>query len=196
MNHYKTLVIPALIFAMILPACNSIKAAVSTPVNGVTSDASQPTSTIVVIPTAAMPPGTSPGNPAPVGFGVNADNMKFVVSGLVRPADGLVASGNMFNSQPGGHQQYILVSLQITCDQSMDQQCHLKLYKMTLLGSDGILSYPERLTTGVDNILENSDFNRGEIISGYVPFIISIGDSRLSLIYESLSGESFYLALP
>ncbi len=196
MNLNKTLVIPAFLLAMLIPACNSGKAAVSIPASVVSSEASQPASTIVNIPTDTMPPGTSPGNPAPVGYGVNADNMRFVVSGLVRPADGLVASGNMFNSQPGGHQQYIFVSLQVTCEQSIDQQCQLRLYNMTLLGSDGILAYPERLTTGVDNLLENTDFSRGAIISGYVPFIISIGDSRLLLIYESLSGERYFLALP
>ena len=64
------------------------------------------------------------------------------------------------------------------------------------MGIDGIIEYPERLISGVDGILEDKDIQGGEIISGNVPFIIPIGAAHLQLVYESMSGDSVYLALP
>jgi hypothetical protein len=196
MNPGKTLAIPTLVLAILLSACHSNQITASTPASIGPAETPQPTATLVVMPSAPMPPGTLPDNPAPVGYAIHADNLEFVVTGMVRPADGLVASGNMFNTQPGEHQHYVFISLKITCEQSLDQTCNLSIFKFTLLGSDGILNYPERLTTGVDNVLESTDLLSGTVISGYIPFIISVGNSRLLLIFESLPGESFYMALP
>jgi hypothetical protein len=185
MNHNKVLLIPALVFALIIQACSSNTVVVSTPTN-----------IMVIVPTAATPPGTPQINPVQFGSNAIADDMKFVITGTVRPADGIVSSGDMFNAQPGQYQQYIFVTLDVTCETTADQQCHLDVFKMKLLVSDGVLKYPKWFISGVEGILKDTDFNGGTTISGYVPFIISIGDSGLLLIYEALSGDVFYLSLP
>ena len=196
MNHNKALLIPTLLFTLVIPACNSNIVVINTPTNPSYSGVVQPTLMSLLLPTSTMPPGTSQSNPARVGSDIYADNMIFVISGSVRPADGIVSSGDMFNSQPGQWQQYIFVTLKVTCDTPSNQQCHLSQFNMKLSGSDGIVKYPERLISGVDGILEDTDFYGGATISGNVPFIISLGNSHVVLIYESLSGDSFYLALP
>jgi predicted cation transporter len=67
---------------------------------------------------------------------------------------------------------------------------------LKLIGSDGVTNYPERFISGVDSILVDTIFQGGATISGNIPFIIFIGDSRLALGYDSQSGESYYLSLP
>jgi hypothetical protein len=195
-NQDKALLIPALFLTLSIVACGSNTVVISTPTNPDYSGSFQPPSTMEILSTSTSFLGASPSNPVPVGSDVNADNMIFVIKGIVRPADGIVSSGDMFNAQPGQWQQYIFVTLGVTCEMSTDKLCHLSPFKFKLIGSDGILKYPERLISGVDGIFEDTDFYRGETISGIVPFIISIGDSHLLLIYESLSGDNFYLALP
>ena len=191
MKHHKVFLISALVLMLTIQACRP---------NTVAANPPAATDTPVITPTAATPPETSPetsqSNPAQAGTDVHGDDMKFVVTGTVRPADGIVSSGDMFNAQAGEYQQYVFVTLDVTCETTPDQQCHLSLFKMRLLGSDGILKYPESFISGVEISFKNTDFQGGTTISGDVPFIISVGASRLLLIYESLSGDSSYLALP
>jgi len=196
MNHIKALLIHVLLLALSIHACSSNPVVVSTPITPNSSNLVQPKLTMVISPTSTGPPGTSDSNPAPFGSNINVDNMRFVITGTVRPADGIVSSGNMFNNQPGEWQQYIFVTLEVTCETPTDQQCHLSIFKLKLIRSDSITKYPERIILGVDDILEDTDFNSGATISGNVLFIISIGDANLQLVYESLAGDSFYFALP
>lgn len=124
------------------------------------------------------------------------DQMKFVITGSIRPADGLVSAGDIFNAQPREYQQYVFVTVAVTCEAPADQQCHLDLFKIRLSVSNNVFKYPQWYITGVDSILKDPDFPGGATISGNVPFIVSVGDSGLQLVYEALSGDSYYLALP
>jgi len=193
MNN-KYLLIPVLVLVLSVHGCASNSVLVGTTINPDSTGFIQPT--LDTIPTVSTPPGTSQSNPIPVGSDVIADNMRFAITGAIRPADGIVSSGDMFNAQPGAYQQFIFVNLSVACETPSDQQCHLSIFKMKLSGSDSQVEYPERLISGVDGILMSTDFNGGTTISGYIPFIIPIGASHLVLVYESLSGSSYYLALP
>ena len=181
MNHHKVFPISAFVLVLFLQACSSNAAAVRTPTH---------------VQTATTPPETLQITPIPFGSDVNIDGMKFVIAGAIRPADGLVSSGDMFNAQPHEYQQYIFVTLAVTCEATADGQCHLNLFKIKLLGPNGSLQNPKWFISGVESILKETDFPGGRIISGNVPFIVSVGDSGLRLVYESLSGDSFYFALP
>ena len=196
MSHHKSLLIPAFVLALIIQACSSMNVGVSTLTDPSSSGAVQPTLTMVNSPPSTMPPGTSPSNPAQVGSDDLADNMKFVITGTVRPADGIVSSGDMYNNQPGELHHYIFITLEVTCETTTDQRCHFSPFRLKLMGLDGSIEYPERLISGVEGILEDKDIQAGEIISGNVPFIIPIGAAHLQLVYESMSGDSVYLALP
>ena len=155
--HPNAFLIPTLILALSIQATSSNPVVVTSATVPGSPGMVQPTLTL--IPTAKVPPGTSQSNPAPVGSEIIADNMKFVITGSVRPADGIVSSGDMFNAQPGAYQQYLFANLSVTCETSIDQQCHLSVFRIKLIGSDGIACYPERVISGVDGILVSTDLN-------------------------------------
>jgi hypothetical protein len=186
LNLHKAFLFPTLVLTLILQACRS-NTVVASPA---------PINTAVVAPTATTPPKIAGITPVPFGSDVNIDQMKFVITGVIRPADGIVSAGNMFNAQPREYQQYIFVTLAVMCETAIDQQCHLDLFKIKLLNSGNVLKYPEWYISGVEGILKDTDFQGGTTISGDIPFIVSVGDSGLRLIYESLSGDGYHLALP
>ena len=122
--------------------------------------------------------------------------MEFTVAGAIRPADGIVAAGDAFNTQPREYHHYIFVTLRVTCEAPADQLCQLDLYKFKLFLSDDSLVYPTWFLSGVEDILSVSEFQGGTTVSGHIPFIIGIGDSGLKLIYESVPGDRYSFGLP
>jgi hypothetical protein len=181
----KVLLISAFVLALSFQACSSNTAIVNTPTN------------TLVVPTSTPPPTATPSKSYQIPFGSDAkvDNMKFVVTGAIRPADGLVSSGSMLNPQPGQYQHYVFVTLAVTCEAPSDQQCQVDKFKLKLSVSSGDLKYPKWFIS-IKDILQVKDIQGGTTISGQIPFIVSIGGSGLQLIYQSLSGDNFYFALP
>lgn len=185
MNHNKVFLLSILVLAFTLQACNS---------NAVES--STPTHTAEVIPTVTASPTRAPVASIPFGSGADIDGMKFMVTNVIRPADGIVSAGDIFNPQPGQYQHYLFISLDIACKADAVQQCHLDLFNIKLMTPDGTFKYPKWFLSGVESILQDTDFDAGSSVTGDVPFIVALGDSRLLFTYESLSGETFYFALP
>ena len=181
----KVLLIFVFVLTLIFQACSS------KPVIAIT-----PTNTIVAIPPTVTPPPT-PAKIYSIPFGSDAeiDRMKFAITGAIRPADGLVSSGSMLNPQPGQYQHYVLVTLAVTCQTATDQQCQLDKFKLKLSASSGDFKYPKWFLS-IKDILQVKDIQGGTSISGQIPFIVSVGDSGLQLVYQSLSGDNFYFALP
>ena len=142
--------------------------------------------------------GTSRSNPAPVGSEVVIDQMAFVVLGLIRPADDKIMEGNQFNTEPEPGQEYILLKLEIKCLKSSDDQCSFSplLDEVKVIGSSGIGHDSEWFISGVDGLLEDTEFFGGTIISGSIPFIIGQEETDLVFVYEPFLGDTFYLAIP
>ena len=138
---------------------------------------------------------TSRSNPAPVGSTVLADDMQFVVTGIVRPADALVNKGNPYNDAPGAGNEYMFVTISVVCKSSTDDQCKLHTYNLHSLGADGILK-DDAVVSGVDGLLDDTTFYGGAKVSGNVPFIVTKGDANILFVYQTSSGDAFYLALP
>ena len=76
-------------------------------------------------------------SPAALGTPVFIDHMSLKVTGLVRPADALVAKGNMFNATPAAGQEYIFVNLSATCKLSPGQPCTISDSDFKMIGSSG-----------------------------------------------------------
>jgi hypothetical protein len=142
--------------------------------------------------------GTSRSNPAPVGSEVVVDDMAFTVLDTIRPADDIIKSGNQFNTEPESDQEYILVKLEVGCEKSVDEKCIISsFWNISLIGSSGVASDPELLTSGVEGLLESEEFYGGASVSGMIPFIINKTETDLVLIYEPLLfGDTIYLAVP
>jgi hypothetical protein len=141
------------------------------------------------------PLGTSRNNPAPVGSVVLADDMNFVILSSTRPATDIVMAGNIFNTEPEAGQEYIFVELQATCTKPSDQQCSLSTFNLKLVGSSGIERDAEWFVSGVDGLLEDSEFYGGASVSGQIPFIVNQDETNLLLVYEPWFGDVFYLAI-
>lgn len=143
------------------------------------------------------PLGSSRSNPAPVGSKVEADDMKFSVLGSTRPATDIIMAGNMFNTEPEEGQEYILVELSVTCMKSTDGKCSISTFSLSLLGSKGVSRDAEWFVSGVDGLLEGSEFYGGATVTGMVPFIVDQDETDILIVYEPLLfGDTFYLAIP
>jgi hypothetical protein len=140
--------------------------------------------------------GTARSNPAPAGSEIIADGMAFTLTGSVRPATQTVMSANQFNSAPEADEEYVLVSVSIACQKTVDEKCSIFSSSFKMLGSSGITSEPEIFVAGVPGLLDfNTEFYGGASISGAIPFIVSTADTGLLLVYEPFLGDSFYLAI-
>jgi hypothetical protein len=138
---------------------------------------------------------TTKSNPAPVGTGVLADNMKIVVKGKVRPADSQVAKGNMFTDTPTAGQEYMFVTISASCEQTQDKQCTFDTYNFKTLGSDGVLKDFKQVT-GIDGLVKYTTFNGGLTLTGILSFLVDKNDTDILLVYRPTSGDDGYLALP
>ena len=148
-------------------------------------------------PTATVV-SNSRSNPLPVGSEVRVDSMRFVVNGITRPADEIVRSANSlnFNNAAGTGKEYMFVNASITCEKPADQQCILSVYAFKVVGSVGVLVSPEITIAGVDGLLKSSPFFGGITETGSIPFIVTSGDANILLVYQTVLGDTFYLALP
>ncbi len=191
-----------LILIISILACGGSTVVVNTPIVNQPGNQPNPTSQAepsplpTVIPT--VPVGTSRSNPAPVGSEIIVDNMGFIVTGVVRPADSIVSSGNMYNEVPAAGKEYMFVTLSVTCKKTSDQQCTLSSYNLKALGSDGILIDQSIMLAGVDGLLESfgTTFYGGANVTGNIAFTVTQGDTSILLVYQPFLGDSFYLALP
>jgi hypothetical protein len=205
MKNKFLLIIPTLIFIIAASACGSNNVVVNTPsVNQPekppVSQSSPQTayavpSTDLSLTNAATVVATTKDNPAPVGSAVLSDNMKIVVISKVRPADSLVAQGNMFTDTPAASQEYMFVTISASCEQAEDKQCNFDTYNFKTLGSDGVL-LDFKQVTGIDGLLKYTTFNGGSALTGILSFLVNKNDPKISLVYQPSSGDGSYLAIP
>jgi hypothetical protein len=138
---------------------------------------------------------TTKDNPAPVGSAILVDNMKMVVISKVRPADSLVAKGNMFTDTPSAGQEYMFVTISASCEQAKDKQCNIDTYNFKTLGSDGVIKDFKQVT-GIDGLIKYTTFDGGFSLTGILSFLVDQNDTKIMLVYQPSSGDSSYLALP
>lgn len=157
------------------------------------SGSSQPTAAAAT----TAPLGSARSNPAPAGSEVVIDGMAFVVTGSTRPATDIIMAGNQFNTSPEAGQEYVLVSLRITCQKTADEKCDFSAYNMKLLGSSGVQRDSQTIVAGVSGLFESfgTEFFGGASIEGSIPFIVNSDETDLLLVYSPLFGNPFYLAI-
>lgn len=195
-NRGKILIILVSIIVISI-ACGTNNGVVVEPPNQNTSSSGQSDGGSDSAPEPTAPPvGTTRGNPAPVGSKVTVDDMEFVILGVTRPANDIVMAGNMFNTEPEEGQEYMFVSVQVTCAKSSDETCSVGIYNITLVGSAGVSRDAEWFVTGVDGLLDSSEFYGGATVTGNIPFIVNVDETDLVFVYEPLFGDAFYLAVP
>jgi len=196
-SAYIVLVVLALIVATW--ACGEstpeVRVPEATPKPGETQSATA-TERLASTPTTA-PPGSARSNPAPVGAEVTIDDMTMKIIEVTRPADDIVAAGNMFNATPEPGNEYIMVTISGVCNKSSDVTCQLNSYfDFKLTGSSGSVRDPEMMVAGVAGLLETAEFFGGVTVTGGMIFEVAQDETDLILIYEPLLGMSkAYLAV-
>lgn len=139
--------------------------------------------------------GLSIDNPAPVGYEVLANDIAVMVTGATRPADDIVAEANQFNEPPEAGEEYLLVEFQMTCTKSGDEQCSFNPFSMLVYGSLED-SHTREFVAGLENEHSSVDFNGGKTVSGVMPFSVGQGETDLVLIYQPMSGGTFFFNVP
>ncbi len=168
--------------------------------------ASQPTDTPAPPPTrASQPTGTSPApgsskdNPVQIGTPTNAKEFSIAVNRVVRPANKVVAAGNMFNKKPESGQEYVQVFVTITCTADAKTKCSTSPYDFKMSGSKGIVYKPEIFVAGVDGMLERTEFYGGaKLEKKSLFFLVGQGEANLVLEFEAglFFRESAFFAVP
>ncbi len=197
------LVIPTLILVISISACGSNNAntpsVIQPAATPVTQDSLQSAYAIpspnVSQTNAATVVSTTKDNPAPVGSAVLVENMKIFVNDKVRPADNLVAKGNMFTETPAAGQEYMFVTVSASCEQVKGKQCSFDTYSFKILGSDGVEKGFKQVT-GIDGLVKYTTFDGGYTLTGILSFLVNQNDTKLVLVYQPSSGDSSYLAIP
>jgi hypothetical protein len=147
--------------------------------------------------TFSAPAGSALDNPAPPGTAIAVGDLEIQVTGVVRPADDIVAGGNMFNPEPEPGNEMVLVTLSVTCQTEEDDTCAFAPSLDFLLVSPQGVHRPEWLVTGLPNLLSGGEISSGETVSGDMLFEVGKGETGLVLVYtESLGDEVAYLGLP
>lgn len=114
-------------------------------------------------------------------FGDTGFGFSLRISGLIRPADAVIRNANMFNDRPGPDQAYVILNIDVQCDQDNTGRCETSWYDFELVGDSGtIYSHPYVV---YDNELDVGLFGGGEA-SGALPFLIRSDESNLRLLYR------------
>lgn len=187
----RLLIVLVLLAAMAL-ACGGSSAPQVNTSGGQSDSGQQP-----AVAATTAPVGSARSNPAPAGSEVAVEGMAFVVIGSTRPATDIIMAGNQFNTSPEAGQEYVIVSLRVTCQKTADEKCDFSAYNMKLLGSSGIQRDAQTIVAGVSGLFESfgTEFFGGVSIEGSIPFIVSSDETDLLLVYSPLFGNPFYLAI-
>jgi len=144
--------------------------------------------------TSSAPAGSALDHPAPPGTAVAVGDLEIQVVGVIRPADEIVAEGNMFNPRPGPGNEMMLVTLSVTCRLEEGDTCTFAPVLDFLLVSPRGVHRPEWLVAGLPNPLFGGEISSGETVSGDILFEVGKEETGLVLVYsESLGDEVAYL---
>lgn len=157
-----------------------------------------PTSTPFVRQTATpRPAGTSRENPLPVGAVFSTERFEIAVVDVLRPADALVAEANPFDQGPADGDEYVMVTLQVTCLREEGAQCTFTANPYTIIGPSGVVRDPDFRVIGEDGQELNRQFFGGITQERRLFFEVATTERDLVLIYRANQFASpVYLALP
>jgi hypothetical protein len=123
----------------------------------------------------------------PYGFlqaGSAGDGVTIRVSELLRPADEMLEREAALPSEPTADQQYIVVYLEVICEDGRREDCKLDATKFRLTGDSGTLYDP--VMPYYSEFLDMS-LLPGRQRAGAYPFLIDAKETNLRLLYYSES---------
>jgi len=115
---------------------------------------------------------------------------------VTRPADDIVAEGNMFNGTPEPSLEYVIVRLHVQCNKAANETCNFSTYEFKTVGTNGRVQ-DQAFVAGVSGELEPSaELFGGSFIEGSLVFLVTKGDQNVVLFHDPLFlGSPIYIAL-
>ena len=183
-----------------------VKATIIPPTNppntGATVEFSGPTS----VPTSTKAPASTPTEvlgrtrdkalPRNSVFNIGGD-MEVMITNVQRPANDIVAQGNMFNDTPvPGLEEYMIVKLHVECKKSSNEKCSFDNTSFKAVGADGKVR-DQAFAAGVPQTFETfAEFFGGAALDGNIVFLVTESDTSVVLFYEPfLVGDPIYVSL-
>lgn len=134
--------------------------------------------TKTMIPVATVEVGTKD-NPAPWNTPIVLSGNSVMVTNVRLGVDAEIQTANMFNTEPEPSQQYIEVWITSEC---VDENCNISPYDFEVLGTKGIVYDVQGFLTGVDGMLELTEYVRGgKLENKKIFFIVATDDSNLTM---------------
>jgi len=190
------LTVGLLIFACASTSTDSSESQVDAVVNtDQETDAPQEIFDIELLPELQGEPDTTRSDPAPPGSEGEVEEMTISVIDINRPANDIVMGDSEFSLPPAAGKEYVLVTLEITCEASVDERCFLDIFNLKLFGDKGIVSTCDWGVSDLEGLLEDTEFFGGAVTSGMVLFTIDQDETGLILLYDSFSDHPLFLAI-
>jgi hypothetical protein len=148
-------------------------------------------------PTATPVLGKTRDTPLPGNEGVDLGNGIFLtILAVDLHADAVVRQGNRFTETPTPNQEYAIISLQLECRKTENNQCSFSPFDIKAVGSDGQVR-DRAHTPGVPERLEEFSYNffGGSTITGSLVFLIPKDDTKVVLFYEKFLSDPIYISL-
>lgn len=125
-------------------------------------------------------------NPIPLGTEKTVGNMAFVITNILRPADEIVTTGNMFNTKPEATQEYLMIEARSTCLLDSSNKCSFTPMELKAVGSDGNVINSQFVVSGVPGQFESGETFGGSAKAGRLFFLVPKGDPGVVIFYEPL----------
>jgi hypothetical protein len=157
-----------------------------------------PTSTPRPIATRTQELGKTRDNPLPRDSVVDiGGDMEVMITNVQRPADEVVADGNMFNDTPVPNiQEYMIIRLHVECKKSPNEKCSFNSYEFKVVGADGQV-HDQAFVAGLPQEFEAfAEFFGGAALDGNIAYLVTQGDQKVVLFHDPLLfGDPIYITL-
>jgi hypothetical protein len=157
-----------------------------------------PTSTTEPIATHTQELGKTRDNPLPRDSVVDiGGDMEVMITNVQRPANEIVADGNMFNDTPVPNvQEYMIVKLHVECKKSPNEKCIFNSYEFKVVGADGQV-HDQAFVAGLPQEFEAfAEFFGSATLDGNVAYLVTQGDQQVVLFHDPLLfGDPIYISL-
>jgi hypothetical protein len=130
--------------------------------------------------------GNTRENPIPLGTEKAVGDMAFIITGVQRPADQIVAAGNMFNTKPEATQEYLMIEARSTCLLDPSKKCSFNTMELKAVGSDGNVINSQFVVSGVPGQFDSGETFGGSAKAGRLFFMVPKGDPGVVIFYEPM----------
>jgi hypothetical protein len=179
------------------PAATPPKQGATVVINVATSTAGPiPATAPTIAPTEEL--GKTRDKPLPRNSVVDiGGDMQVMITNVQRPANDIVAQGNMFNDTPVPNaQEYMIVKLHVECKKPTNDKCTFDRFEFKTVGAEG-QAHDQASVAGIPLEFEPyAEFFGGASLDGKIVFSVTQGDTSVVLFHDPLIfGGPIYISV-